>query len=288
MKIKVLTLMILSFLMLSAKARADWYSCYGNLWVTSNSTDIITEHTNRVTVFLPLKVQVSEQLLNCADEIWVEDVYYYSMVFEGPTQDKYAKLFDAQFKKIKVRNGIWKSPLNERTTQMWVRLRHYSLFPAGAYNGAIRVSIVKNNQIVEEQYFDMTYYSEPQVSISLDNNSQGKIAGSHGQYQINLGELKSNMRFYWGIKILSNSSYDIVLDSEFNGLRHETNTNALINYSVSFDNVKMSSADQIYRSYNFNPGVKNKWYGFEFILGNVELMPAGYYRDNLSLTVYPR
>ncbi|MBQ4837959.1 MULTISPECIES: hypothetical protein [Pseudoalteromonas] len=288
MKFKILVLLILSYLLFTSPAQANWRNCYGNLLATSNPSDIITEHKNRVSVFLPLKVQVSDRLLDCADEIWVEDVYYYSMVFEGPTQDKYAKLFDAQFKKIKVRNGIWKSKLTDRSTQMWVRLRHYSLFPAGEYYGAIKVSVVRNNQVVEEQYLDMTYYSEPQVSISLDNNSKGKVSGGHGQYQINLGELKSNMRFYWGIKILSNSSYDIVLDSEFNGLRHETNTRALIDYTIAFDNVKISSSEQLNRSYNFYSGVKNKWYGFEFVLGNVELMPAGYYRDNLSLTVYPR
>ncbi|KZN29763.1 hypothetical protein [Pseudoalteromonas luteoviolacea] len=288
MKSIIFTLLTLSILLSAPSAFARWNDCDGSMIATSNPSDIIEEHNNRVTVYIPIKIQVSDSLLDCADEIWVEDVYYYSMVFSGPTQDKYAKLYDSQFKKIKVRNGIWRSDLKDRSTQMWVRLRHYSLFPAGAYTGHVIVSVVKNNEIIDEQYLDLTYYSEPQVAISLSNSSKGKVSGSNGNYYIDLGELKSNMRFNWGIKVLSNSSYDIVVDSEYNGLRHETNTQALIDYSIKFDNTQISSSERLYRSYNFYPGVKNKWYGFEFKLGNVELMPAGTYQDNLSLTVYPR
>ncbi|MBQ4864113.1 hypothetical protein J8L98_20700 [Pseudoalteromonas sp. MMG013] len=288
MKFIIFTMLTLNFLLSAQSAFARGNDCDGNMFATSNPSDIIEEYNNRVTVYIPIKIQVSDSLLNCADEIWVEDVYYYSMVFSGPTQDKYAKLYNSQFKKIKVRNGIWRSNLKDRATQMWVRLRHYSLFPAGAYTGHVVVSVVKNNEIIDQQYLDLSYYSEPQVAISLSNSSKGKVSGNNGNYHIDLGELKSNMRFNWGIKILSNSSYDIVVDSEYNGLRHETNKQALIDYSIKFDNSQVSSSERLYRSYNFYPGVKNKWYGFEFKLGNVDLMPAGTYQDNLSLTVYPR
>ncbi|CAH9049389.1 hypothetical protein PSECIP111951_01397 [Pseudoalteromonas holothuriae] len=288
MKLKVFILLFLSYWLSTSDALANRNACNGNFLATFNPSEIIEEQSKRVSVYLPLKVQVSENLLNCADEIWVEDVDYYSFVFDGPTDYKYAKLQDAQFKRIRIRNGIGKTPLNSRSTQMWLRLRHYSLFPAGDYIGSIKVSIVRNNKVIDEQFLDMTYYSEPRISISLDNSSKGKVSGSSGHYQIDLGELKSNMRFNWGIKILSNSSYDIVVDSEYNGLRHETDTQALIDYSIRFDNVKISSSERLMRSYNFFSGVKNKWYGFEFMLGNVEMMPAGNYQDNLSLTVYPR
>ncbi|MEJ6476611.1 hypothetical protein [Pseudoalteromonas piscicida] len=272
----------------SSMAQAKRNKCNGYLLATSNSAEIIEEYSNNVTVFLPLKVQVSDSLLGCADEIWVEDLYYYSFVFSGPTEDKYARLLDSQFKRIKVKNGIAREPLTNRTTQMWMRLRHYSLFPAGSYYGGVKVSVVRRNKVIAEQYVDMTYYAQPQIAISLDNASKGKVSGEDGHYLIDLGELKSRMRFYWGIKILSNSSYDIVLDSEYNGLRHESNTNAVIDYTISFDNVKISSSERLSRSYYFYPGVRDKWFGFEFQLGNTEMMPAGYYRDNLSLTVYPR
>ncbi|CAM4091960.1 hypothetical protein [Pseudoalteromonas byunsanensis] len=288
MKLKIFVLFFVSFLLSSNQALAKHGRCYGNLLATSDPSEIIEEHSDRVSVFLPLKIQVSDILLDCADEIWVEDTYYYSLVFTGPTEYKYPRLLDSQFNTMWAQNGIWRIPLSGRTTQMWVRLRHYSLFPAGNYTGSVKVSVVRKNRVIQEQYLNMSYYSEPQVAVSLDNASRGKVSGSNGHYQINLGELESNMRFYWGIKILSNSSYDIVLDSEYNGLRHETDTQALIDYSISFDNVKISSSERLIRSYNFFPGVRNKWFGFEFILGNTELMPAGYYRDNLSLTVYPK
>ncbi|MCF6435446.1 MULTISPECIES: hypothetical protein [Pseudoalteromonas] len=288
MKLKVYMLLIAALLCASNQALAKHGRCYGTLWATSDPSEIIEEHSDRVSVYLPLKVQVSDTLLNCADEIWIEDVYYYSLVFTGPTEYKYARLLDSQFNTMWPQSGIWRIPLTSRSSQLWARLQHYSLFPAGSYTGSVKVSIVRRNRVIEEQYLDMAYYSQPQVAVSLDNASKGKVSGSNGHYQINLGELKSDMRFYWGINILSNSSYDIVLDSEYNGLRHETDTQALIDYSITFDNVKISSSERLIRSYNFFPGVRNKWFGFEFILGNTELMPAGYYRDNLSLTVYPK
>ncbi|MFC3030994.1 hypothetical protein ACFOEE_00415 [Pseudoalteromonas fenneropenaei] len=262
--------------------------CSGNLLVTSNPSEIKVENSNRVSVYLPLKIQLPDNLVDCADEVWVEDVNYYSLVFFGPTEDKYAKLLDAQFNTLSAQNGIFSMPIQNRTTQLWVRLRHYSLFPTGNYTGSLKVSVIRKKKIIEEQYLDLTYYSEPQIAISLDNSSQSRVSGSNGLYHIDLGELKSNMRFYWGINILSNSSYDIVLDSEYNGLRHEIDTKTLLDYTIGFDNAKISSSDRLMRSYNFNPGVRSKWYGFEFILGNTELMPAGNYQDNLSLTVYPR
>ncbi len=287
MKFALFLLLALSYL-ISPVALAKRNKCDGNFLATSNSAEIKEEYGNQVTVYLPLKIQVSDSLLDCADEIWVEDTYYYSFVFSGPTEDKYARLLDSQYKRINVKNGIAKATLTSRSTQMWMRLRHYSLFPAGYYYGAVKVSIVRRNKVIAEQYLEMTYYAEPQIAISLDNSSKGKVSGDDGHYLIDLGELKTNMRFYWGIKILSNSSYDIVLDSEYNGLRHETNKRALIDYAISFDNVKISSSGRLTRSYNFYPGVRDSWFGFEFQLGNTELMPAGYYRDNLSLTVYPR
>ncbi|WP_440056766.1 hypothetical protein ACSLBF_17965 (plasmid) [Pseudoalteromonas sp. T1lg65] len=288
MKSKCILLLMLCLLVFSQKGLAKRGQCSGNMLAVSNSSETIVEHSNQVSVYLPLKIQVSDELLACADEIWVEDVYYYSLVFSGPTGYKYAKLLNSQFQNIEPRSGIWKEPLSNRTTQLWLRLRHYSLFPTGSYIGSIKVSVVRRNKVIQEQYLHVIYQSEPQISVSLDNASQGKVSGSSGQYYINLGELKTDMRFYWGIKILSNSSYDIVVDSEFNGLRHETDSSALIDYTIGFDNVKISSAERLYRSYYFYPGVRNKWFGFEFILGNTELMPAGNYRDNLSLTIYPR
>ncbi|MFT4926740.1 MAG: hypothetical protein ACI8WB_002838, partial [Phenylobacterium sp.] len=122
---------------------------------------------------------------------------------------------------------------------------------------------------------------------TLDNNSQSKVSGINGDYQIDLGELVNNAQFDWGIKVLSNSAYDIVLDSEYNGLRHESKTDALIDYTISFDNVKIPSSEQLSRSYDFAASVNNTWFGFSFVLGNVEFMPAGNYQDNLSLTIYP-
>ncbi|WP_462173275.1 hypothetical protein [Pseudoalteromonas xiamenensis] len=286
MKLRNLVLLVLGYLLLINNAVAK--PCKGNILVSSSSSEVIEEYNNRATVYLPLKIQVPDSLVSCADEIWVEDVYYYSLVFSGPTQDKYGKLLDEQFNTLSPRNGIWSMPLNSRTTQLWIRLRHYSLFPAGNYTGSVKVTLLRKSKVIDEQYLDVTYYSEPQIAISLDNSSQGKVSGSNGLYQIDLGDLKSNMRFYWGIKILSNSSYDVVLDSEFNGLRHESDTQSLIDYTIGFDNVKISSSERLMRSYNFYPGVRNTWYGFEFILGNTEMKPAGIYRDNLSLTVYPR
>ncbi|BBN82563.1 hypothetical protein PA25_25480 [Pseudoalteromonas sp. A25] len=286
MKLKVVLLLVLSYWIVAPEAQAK--RCKGNLVVTSSASEVIEEHGNQVSVYLPLKIQVSDALLGCADEIRIEDVYYYSLVFAGPTEYKYANLLDAQFNNMWSRNGIWRTPLSNHTTQMWIRLKHYSLFPAGAYYGSVKVSIVRRNRVIKEQYLDITYDSQPQVAITLDSASQGKVSGSSGNYQIDLGELRSNMRFYWGIKVLSNSSYDIVLDSEYNGLRHETDSSSLIDYTLGFDNVKISSSERLIRSYNFYPGVRNKWFGFEFILGNTEMMPAGIYRDHLSLTVYPR
>ena len=78
-----------------------------------------------------------------------------------------------------------------------------------------------------------------------------------------------------------------MVDSEYGGLRHESNSAATIGYSLTFDNVKISSQQQLVLRYDFLSGVKNTWFGFAVALGNVEMMPAGHYQDNISLTVYP-
>ena len=171
---------------------------------------------------------------------------------------------------------------------LWVKLTHFNLFPAGEYTSAIKVSVVDYwDDPIDEQFLLLDYYSEPKISIELDNNSKGKVYGSDGDYYIDLGELTSNKRFNWGVNVLSNSAYEIVVDSEFDGLRHETNRRALIDYTLGFDNVNISSSEQLRRSYDFSDSVKNTWFGFSFTLGDVELMPAGYYEDNISLTIYP-
>jgi hypothetical protein len=261
--------------------------CKGTFLAESLSADVIEEYRNRVKVYLPLRVQLSNELFDCADEIWVEAVNSNKMTFWGPGRNKNGKLQDSQFKQISVKKGLWKTGLDGRETQLWIKLTHYSLFPAGTYTGRVKVSVISKNKVVEEQFLDIEYYSEPKISISLDNSSQSKISGNGGDYQIDLGELVSNARFDWGIKVLSNSAYDIVLDSEYNGLRHDVNASALIDYTISFDNVKISSSEQLTRTYDFFSSVNNTWFGFSFELGNVDLMPAGNYQDNLSLTIYP-
>ena len=261
--------------------------CNGALLLFSDEHEVIEQYSHKVRVYLPLRVKVSNSLLKCADQILIESVDDWQLTFYGPHIRKNGKLLDSQFNRISYRNGYYLADLDERETQFWVRLQHYSFFPAGNYLSRLRVSILAEGYVVREQVIDMSYYSEPKIALELDSNSQGKVTGSGGDYQIDLGELSSNRRFSWGLKVLSNSAYDIVLDSEFNGLRHQSNPNILIDYVISFDNVKMSSSDQLVRRYDFLSGVKNTWFGFAIELSDVELMPAGYYEDNLSLTIYP-
>ncbi len=282
----VATVVILTALIFAQSVQAMG-KCKGNLIVTSDVADMYEQYKNNVKAFIPLKIQVPNNLYNCADEIWIEAVDTNNIKFKGPNITKTAKLKNAQFKKIKAKNGIFKIDLNDRTTNMWLQLTHYSLFPAGDYTSKLKISIVSFGDVVEEEFLTVEYYSSPKISLSLDSNSQSKVSGNNGEYQIELGELTTNARFDWGIQVLSNSAYDIVLDSEFNGLRHETNLDAIIDYSISFDNVKIPSTDQLSRSYDFAASVKNTWFGFSFTLGNAELMPAGRYQDNLSLTIYP-
>lgn len=279
------------FLTLPVSAQWDWgnwSNCRGgSMLVTSDPADVQEVYGNKVNAYVPIEVQVSNNLLNCADEIWVDAIWSNKIKFWGPGLNKKGKLVDNNYKQISSKRGVWKVPLTERQTQMWVKLTHYSLFPAGYYYGRVLVSLVSDGEVIEEQYLDLTYYSEPKISIELDNSSKGKVKGGNGDYQIDLGELKSHTRFDWGIKVLSNSAYDIVLDSEFNGLRHDINRNSVIDYTIEFDNVKIPSSETLWLNYGFSNGVKNTWFGFSFELGNVDFMPAGNYQDNLSLTIYP-
>lgn len=277
-----------------ARAGWDWdwgwggSSCRGGtLLATSDPADVQEKYTNKVKVYVPIKVQVSNNLLNCADEIHIDAIYANKIKFWGPGLNKKGVLVDNQLKQISSKRGLWKVDLNERVTQLWVRVNHYSLFPAGDYESRVLVSLVADGEVIHEQYLDLLYYSEPKISIELDSSSQGKVSGSNGDYQIDLGELKSHSRFDWGINVLSNSAYDIVLDSEFNGLRHETNSSAIIDYTVEFDNVKIPSSEVLWLRYGFSNSVNNTWFGFGVELGNLDLMPAGSYQDNLSLTIYP-
>lgn len=287
MKQPTVIMLLTALLLLCCPAQAKKNKCKGSLAVDSIAADTIEEYSNRVKVFIPVKIKVSNSLLKCADEIWIETIDSNNIRFVGPANNKTGKLLDHRFKRIKTTTGIFKTALIDSQTQLWIKLTHYSFFPAGHYNGKIKVSVVSDNTVVDEQLIDMTYYSAPKISISLDNNSRAKVSGNNGNYQIDLGELVNNARFDWGIKVLSNSAYDIVLDSEYNGLRHETNTSALIGYTVGFDGVKIPSSEQLTKRYDFAASVKNTWFGFSFVLGNVDLMPAGNYQDNLSLTIYP-
>jgi hypothetical protein len=103
-----------------------------------------------------------------------------------------------QFKKSKAKKGIFKVDLDERITQMWLQLNHYSLFPSGDYESKIKVSIVNDGEVVEEEFITLEYYSSSKISLSLDSNSQSKVSGSNGEYQIDLGELTTSARFDWG------------------------------------------------------------------------------------------
>lgn len=259
----------------------------GSMLATSDPAEVQEQYGQKVNAFVPVKVQVSNNLLDCADEIWIDAIWSNKIMFWGPGLDKKGLLVDSQYKQIKQKRGVWQIPLTERQTQLWVKLNHYSLFPSGFYFGKLRVSLVSDGDVIAEQFLDLTYYSEPKISIELDRTSKGKVKGTNGDYHIDLGELKSNARFDWGIKVLSNSAYDIVLDSEFDGLRHETNRQTKIDYTIEFDNVKIPSSEVLWMRYGFSNGVKNTWFGFSFQLGNVDLMPAGNYQDNLSLTIYP-
>ena len=285
---QAIILFILSPLFFSQTAAAAKNSCKGTLIVLSDPADIIEKYGNKVKVYVPVKIEVSNKLYDCAEEIWIEPLNGNKILFSGPTGEKVAKLQDEQFNNISSTKGVRKIPLIERTTQLWAKMTHFSLFPAGFYSTGIKISVVRNDKVIEEQFVSLQYYSQPTISIELDNSSQQKVSGSNGDYQIDLGELVNNAQFSWGINVFSNTAYDIVLDSEYNGLRHDTNKKALIDYTISFDNIKISSSQQLTRRYDFNSGVDNSWFGFSFELGNVELMPAGNYQDNLSFTVYPR
>lgn len=281
-------LFVLGVLVFSQTAQADKKSCKGSFVVVSDTAEVIEKFAKKVKVYVPVKVQLSNALYDCADEIWIESLNGNKIFFSGPTGEKVGKLQDERFKNIKIRKGVWKTPLKDRTSHLWVKMTHLSLFPAGAYNAKVKVSIVSKNNIIDEQFVSLQYFAQPTISIALDSTSQHKVSGSNGDYQIDLGELVDHARFNWGIYVFSNTAYDIVLDSEYNGLRHETNKQALIDYTISFDNVKIPSSQQLVRRYDFAAGVNNSWYGFSFELGKVELMPAGNYQDNLSFTVYPR
>ena len=273
-------------LMFNTKVLANW-GCWGSAVIDSNPADIIETYAKQAKVWLPIEIKVSNRLYWCVDTIEIEAVDSNNLWFSGPADDIKGKLLDDNFKRIKLRRGVWSIPLWDRTTQLWARINHFSLFPAGQYHSRIRISLISDDEVVDEQFLDLTYYSEPKISIELDKESKRKVSGANGSYQIDLGELKSHSRFDWGINILSNSAYDIVVDSEFNGLRHQQNRKAVIEYSLSFDNVNILSSDQLTRRYDFAASVKNTWFGLSFTLPDVEMMPAGYYQDNLSVTVYP-
>jgi len=283
--ILVLTSLFFSHYTIAKPKKED---CAGSLIVVSDPADVIEEYGNNVKVYVPLKIQLSNTLFNCADEIWIESLSGNKIKLSGPGGNKTGKLKDEEFKRIKVKKGISKISIDNRINQLWVKITHFTLFPAGSYTGNIKVSVVSKNDIIAEQFVTLQYYSQPIIYMELDSSSQQKVTGSNGDYQIDLGELVNYARFDWGINVLSNTAYDIILDSEYNGLRHDTNHQALIDYNITFDNIQMPSTGQLTQRYNFSTSVENTWFGFTFELGKVELMPAGNYQDNLSFTIYPR
>ncbi|MFT4928786.1 MAG: hypothetical protein ACI8WB_004906, partial [Phenylobacterium sp.] len=110
------TIGLLCALLLSTNVMAK--KCEGTLLVESNPAELIEEYANRVRVYLPLKVLLSEELANCADEIEIEAIDGNKIVFAGPNINKNGKLMDNQFNKISVKKGLSVVDVEGRTTQM--------------------------------------------------------------------------------------------------------------------------------------------------------------------------
>ena len=74
-------LMGLILLLFAGQAYGSY--CNGTIQVDYNPAEVIEQYAKRMKVYLPIEITVSNRVLNCGYEIWIEGVDTNTISFQG-------------------------------------------------------------------------------------------------------------------------------------------------------------------------------------------------------------
>lgn len=291
------SLLIASLLTLAsptAQARQDGFYydfCPTEFTVSANPITWRANRNNLQTI--PITVRFSERTDSCVTHILFYTDNDPNLVLRSGTESIATDLVDrsrshfAQYS-INGRQAYVVPVNNTKRLKVWAQLQSTEAVIAGEYSGAISVVATYYGYHISPEVLGTIELDVPSVlDVSVPTSGNSTIFGSGSYYYVELGNLHEGKSANWNIDIYSNVHYQVSVQSENLGLKHQ-NSSDRIHYDVIMDGARFSSSSGYARAYtNYNP-LSTNTVSFEVEVGSTDLKPAGRYTDNLIVTVSAR
>ena len=251
------TLIFIAAFLLSASSSAD--SCTGNIriFVSENAETHFNE--NQTSVLLPARLQLSPEIAQCAKQVYFKPLVGNDYKLEGQSGKVALSFRDASriplIKKPFQGQLLYATDVNSRTViPLNLLLGSNGLITPGVFSNAFDVLVeTKENQILS--FTDsIQYYSPSLLAVDITSNDP-KVSGTRRHYSVEMGELRTNASAKWAVNILANGRYSVKIHAENGKLKHVSDEQSDINYTLQIDQKVYSPEREILISYNQPEGL---------------------------------
>lgn len=289
--ITVILLLIIGFY--NSIAFAKNKPCQGQITSTVKPQAIQQTFGFPSLVLIPIDIKLSKNLAKCTNALYIEPTQNGQIQFKNGQITITGELLSEQKTPLKRTsyngNKRWFLEANKKKKlRVWIKLISNELLPKGLFSTSLKIISEPNHNSQKHdsrlEHIAELYYQAPSVvSISAKNNSI--IQGDNGLYKVELGNLTTGKKVFWGVGIISNSQLEISLSSERKALIHSTNKSDHIDYNFSFNGESAPAKQGTQYSYLSSPRNSKQLYKMGVEIGNADFKPAGRYEDRLILTV---
>lgn len=257
--------------------------CDGNIRLVPTSTTIESFDSNEI--WIPIKLEVDEQLQSCADTVYLSSSNSGPILVKNRGRILRLDVLSKNKKQLPTISNHYKLKLSKnKATQFWLRSQQSSnknMIRSGIYNGQLDVKI--NSHTAAAKHPPLTFKINPKASIRILGGKNVALSGLGNYVVADLGELKTNSKHSLRFQVSSNANVRVAVSSQYGYLRHQQRLNEKISYSIKLDGRQLPRSNS--GELDFGEIRQTKNIPLDLTIGNTDYAVAGAYQDTLSVTV---
>lgn len=265
---------------LSANTLAE---CDGNIRLVPTSTTIESYDSNEI--WIPIKLEIDEQLQSCADTVYLSSSNSGPILVENKGRKLRLDIFSKNKKQLlSISNHYILKLSKKEATQFWLRSHQSNknrTIRSGIYNGQIDVKVNSHRAVAKHP--QLTFKINPKASIRILKGKNVQLSGVGNYVVADLGELKTNSKHSLRFLVSSNANVKVAVSSQYGYLRHQQRGDKKISYSLKLNGHQLPRSNS--GELDFGEIRKTKNIPLDVTLGNTDYAIAGTYQETLSVTV---
>lgn len=276
---------LIVFSIISGSAFANNCDFSFTAFSAAESSYIVEENT----VYIPVDVVRNDTRKKCRSTFYLSLHNQNQLVFHSNGNQLNAEVTNHK-KRVKNPTMVdgelsWLNSKRKTLRTQYTKLVVAPYTPPGTYTTTVKVKALMEGVEVHSELVPLTLVVPPMITANISNFDSSIVMGDAGSYQVNFGQLQSGQQTNWTLNVVSNTHFDLTLNSENGGLKHLSSSDKVL-YTIQADSHLFESQQGSFNTrINHINTATAKAISMSLTINNVSLQKAGQYQDVFSVTV---